>query len=285
MVPTGPRRLLAAAITMAFTLALSPGAGASAGTPEWSIVPSPSPAQANTLLGVSCPTTAYCAAVGDSPAELGSTALAEQWDGSTWSLVPLPTINARQVALQAVSCVSPSACTAVGYMSTGPTTTVLALGWNGTAWSIEPASQPVNVTFAEFLGVSCPTVNSCMAVGAFTTPEDQGSPQPLAADWDGSSWRFLPTPTENVDDENSNVLDAVSCTRPSSCEAGGAYLYQDVSQANYAMVWDGSAWAVQHQPNPKGNFANSELGIVHEPERVRWGGELDTDQGAAVPPG
>jgi hypothetical protein len=71
----------------------------------------------------------------------------------------------------------------------------------------------------------------------------------------------LPTPNENVDDENSNVLNAVSCTGPSSCEAAGAYLYQDVSQANYALVWDGSTWTVQHQPNPQGNNANSELGI------------------------
>ena len=59
------------------------GARASPGI-SWSVVPSPAtpPTQYNYLIGVSCTSSTFCAAVGT---------LNEMWNGSAWSVVPRPT--------------------------------------------------------------------------------------------------------------------------------------------------------------------------------------------------
>jgi hypothetical protein len=57
---------------------------------RWSIVPSPNPPVFNGVFfsGVSCLSTTKCFAVGGSPAP--STTLTEQWNGTSWSILPNP---------------------------------------------------------------------------------------------------------------------------------------------------------------------------------------------------
>ena len=107
----------------------------------WSIQPIPSPADGGNLIGVSCPSRSSCLAVGGhgnpftGPA-LGT--LAEQWNGTTWSIQPTPNPPGGGWFLTAVSCTSPSACTAVGgrLVPPGKPTGTLAERWNGHTWSI-----------------------------------------------------------------------------------------------------------------------------------------------------
>jgi hypothetical protein len=63
------------------------------------------------LGSVSCPSTTWCAAIGAD----GSTAKAEHWNGTTWTIdaVPKPS-GAAEVDLNAISCVSSTSCHAVG---------------------------------------------------------------------------------------------------------------------------------------------------------------------------
>jgi hypothetical protein len=83
--------------------------------------------------GVSCTSSTFCLAVGDAPGHLARFATAEQYDGTTWSLVhvaqipqgllgrPARIIEGKKVtilrfgeSLTGVSCASPVACTASG---------------------------------------------------------------------------------------------------------------------------------------------------------------------------
>jgi hypothetical protein len=99
----------------------------------WSIVANPIPAQAQTveLLGVTCPTASKCVAVGDYSTAFPdedlrpSNALVEQWNGTTWSIVPSvsPRVAAFPVSptyssLSGVSCAPSTGCLAVGGYAT-----------------------------------------------------------------------------------------------------------------------------------------------------------------------
>ena len=80
----------------------------------WSIQTAPNPVGfAQTWLnGVSCTSTSSCTAVGAESSTSQTLALAEHWNGLTWSIQPTPSGLAG--VLTAVSCTTSQACTAVG---------------------------------------------------------------------------------------------------------------------------------------------------------------------------
>ena len=89
----------------------------------WSVqaTPSPSGSQTSIALGVACPSTSICTAVGYSVNSAGVTVtLAERWSGSAWVLQSTPSpAGARGSWLYAPACSSTSLCTAVGYSVSG----------------------------------------------------------------------------------------------------------------------------------------------------------------------
>jgi hypothetical protein len=96
----------------------------------WSVqaTPNPSGAKSTSLSAVSCTSATACTAVGSYNNSAGTQfALAEHWDGSTWSIQATPTPSgATSSSLSAVSCTSATTCTAVGTY-TNSTGTQLAL--------------------------------------------------------------------------------------------------------------------------------------------------------------
>jgi hypothetical protein len=69
----------------------------------------------------------------------------EQWNGTSWTLVPSPSVtaNGTQDTLSAVTALGAGDVWAVG--STLPTSQdsqTLAEHWNGTAWQIVPTTDP-----------------------------------------------------------------------------------------------------------------------------------------------
>lgn len=94
------------------------------------------------LDSVSCISATDCWAVGDAGPSSGSSvsALAEQWNGSTWSIVSTPAV-ATFATLDSVSCTSASHCVAVGADAATATGSVHALVevWNGTTWTQQTA--------------------------------------------------------------------------------------------------------------------------------------------------
>lgn len=191
------------------------------------------------LAGVACSGTASCTAVGS---QTGSASLtfAEIWNGSSWAVAATPNgTGASDGDLSAVSCLSASACVAVGVSGSGP----LAEAWNGTAWRVLDAVD-VPDAYAEFTGISCAAVNTCMAVG---WSEDASSDQnPLAEEWDGTSWHLLPVPDPG---SAFALLRDVSCVSATYCVAVG-----DAFGPLLAEVWDGATWTITPLSTDGGSY-------------------------------
>jgi len=91
---------------------------------QWTNAHAPSASGSNLLNDVSCTTASFCVAVGQQNSGAGGGTLVEQWNGSSWAVVPSVNVPATSDDnLVSVSCVGPSFCMAVGsFTSTSATT-------------------------------------------------------------------------------------------------------------------------------------------------------------------
>jgi hypothetical protein len=168
-------------------------------------------------------------------------------DGKTWAPLTLPHANAD---LRAVSCWAASDCVAVG------ATEVLSRG----SWS--PASGVV-VTISgssaaraavlpagtSALGaVSCPTPDTCVAVGGRNQPGTIAlRPQAVISHDGGAHWSAVPLPVANAE------LQGVTCTGTGHCVAVGVatYLAGGMSSSRPVALFSstgGRAWAAAAIP-------------------------------------
>jgi hypothetical protein len=143
----------------------------------WSVMPSPNKGSIVTALyGVSCTAADACAAIGHySNSVTGLQSMAESWNGSTWSIVPLPNEPGEQLSLlTSISCTAADDCVAVGgYGGTlvRPGGSTLAESWDGSTWSIVPTPNVAGAKTTDGLsGVACASAALCMAVGSSTGP-------------------------------------------------------------------------------------------------------------------
>ena len=218
---------------------------------SWSVQTSPNPTGAiyAFLTGVSCTGPTSCVAVGYYGDSSGTEVpLAESWNGSTWSILSVPTpARATYSALSGVACESSSACIAVGNYGTKSTTEgALTEAWNGTAWSVQTTPTPSGASVSSFSGISCASTTSCMAVGSYFNSSTQFT---LAETWNGSAWSI--TPTVNPTGSGFPNLAGVSCTSSTACTAVGSY-FNPGTQVSLAERWNGTSWSVQTTPNPSG---------------------------------
>jgi hypothetical protein len=260
---TRPRHvvLILAATIGCLTATTGPKAAtASPGDPgNWTIQPSPNPADVTTseLTAGSCPGSQMCLAVGDDgnySIGVGLTALSEEWDGSVWTIVPVPVpepASADDAILSAISCSSVSSCMAVGYtVSASNDVRSLAERWDGSGWTIVTTPQPANSSWTVLDGVSCTARGNCIAVGGQIGPHVDSQELPLSMVWRGGTWRLRAVPNPHA--ENGSDLEAVSCTTLASCQATGGYAFADVAFGVFAAAWNGRHWTLEHQPNPAG---------------------------------
>jgi hypothetical protein len=137
----------------------------------WSAQRIPDPPGAGnmvTVTGVSCTSAVACTAVGSSIGTAASHALAAAWNGTTWSLQPVPLPRADSgSSLAGVSCGPAAACTAVGFSIGTGASHALAAAWNGTTWSLQPAAAPAGSLASLFHGVSCVPAGPCTSVGGY----------------------------------------------------------------------------------------------------------------------
>ena len=202
----------------------------------------PRRAQYVAVAGVSCTSAANCMAVGDY--SYGATArpssgyrdkiLAEQWNGSSWRLLPTVDVS-RADQLTAISCTSPGNCTAVG---TSADQYPLAERWNGTTWRVEPVPVPGTVGYTRLTAVSCTSAVSCVAVGTYRG-------QPIAESWDGRSWRLQQLP-EPPADNYSAQLNGVACAGTKACIVVGV----SGNGLSYAERYSGVSWRLTTTQNP-----------------------------------
>jgi hypothetical protein len=249
--------------------AAAPSARAAVGA--WTIQPSPNEpgATASTLTAVSCVKTGPCAAVGTYYTATGEPrhqyALALERTGAKWVLEPTPTIKGVGYSLfNGVSCVSASSCLAVGYTVTSaadnPKVRALAERWNGTSWTVDSPAAPAGPDpWAVLDDVSCPTTSFCLAVGGYFKNLSGRQEQPLAEEWNGTSWAQLTAPNPHA--ENGSEFTSVACVSARTCEVDGDYDYADVAQSVFGYGYNGTSWTPQKQVNPSGQEANADNSV------------------------
>jgi hypothetical protein len=197
---------------------------------RWSIVPTVGTGATGLtiaeLIGVACPTSTSCFAVGVSSTVSGKTAtivtVAERWNGVSWTKIPTPKLAGGAIGvLTAVACSSTTNCTAVGETQSSliaDTTTMLVEHWNGATWTVVANPSPTGSSSAALVGVSCRSAASCYAVGGYTTATTNG---PLVEHWDGATWSIVPSP--GVANATMSGLGSISCPTGHSCVAVGGY--------------------------------------------------------------
>ena len=198
------------------------------------------------LGAISCPSAAFCEAVGNVTSSNGGTGVspfASSWNGHTWKVQKPPPFGA---GVADVSCVSAKTCLAVGTfypsglsVATGAT----AATWNGKRWAKVKVPIPSGVSISRLSGVSCVSAKFCIAVGSGSTRS--GHAVTLAVRWNGSHLTALavPTPPKAIETD----LDGVSCTEAAACVAvGNATISQGlgVAQKPLAALWNGKAWTL-----------------------------------------
>jgi hypothetical protein len=120
--------------------------------------------------------------------------LIEQWNGSSWSIVPSPDPGSSRDTLFTVSALSDRDVWAVGGSEDGvegPFHTLIE-HWDGARWSVVPSPSP-GPKGDELFGVSAASPNDAWAVG-----QQQGGSFPskaLVEHWDGHSWRVADSPS------------------------------------------------------------------------------------------
>jgi hypothetical protein len=197
----------------------------SSGMWAWSptLQSTPNPASNAQLIGVSCPTSSSCIAVGS---KSSSETFIERWDGSSWTIQSTPSPSgATWTSLSSVSCTSATACTAVGaFNSDSVPRSPLALRWNGSSWTIQSTPTPGDSAgYAELNAVSCASATACTAVGSYATALSASrlptQRKTLAMSGDGSGWALQSSP--NPSGPALAWLNAVSCYASSACTAVG----------------------------------------------------------------
>ncbi len=216
---------------------------------------------------VSCVGSTACMAVGASMVSTAQQrALAQAWDGSTWTAhaVPKPT-GATRTRLAAVSCTAANACTAVGSYSLPPgpdggsrDMNPFVVRWNGTAWTTQTVPLPAGTQKAYFNGVSCTTATACKAVGGYSTASVKSGT--LIEHWNGSAWAVRGSP--NPAGATFSSLNGVSCVG-STCMAVGSYTQAagGVGKQTFAMQFYGNVWSLKSLPTPAGAVAAGMNGV------------------------
>jgi hypothetical protein len=200
----------------------------------WSIEPIAAPrSTVGELSDVSCASAVDCIAVGFYSNDQGNdSALAEHWNGTTWSDQGIPNLaTSPNNVLTGISCTSAKYCLGVGYGSIGVVTEI----WNGKIWSV--FNSPNNADTDTLADVSCLPSGSCYAVGA-SLDIATGNQVPAVEVWDESSWTSQQINTPPGSDDT--YLKGVSCGSDASCVAVGEYAdpgFQTLSEIGPATTW------------------------------------------------
>ncbi|MGA8634407.1 MAG: hypothetical protein WB805_06070, partial [Candidatus Dormiibacterota bacterium] len=121
----------------------------------------------------------------------------------------------------------------------------LAEHWNGSAWMVQPTPAPAGSVDAGFIGVSCPGLDHCVAVGDYRL--SNGTVLPLAEAWHASSgWTIQSAPEPGG--QIGAGLDGVTCASNTPCTAVG-FQYGNSDQLTLAEIWNGTAWSIESTPN------------------------------------
>lgn len=203
--------------------------------------PTPKGQQMIQLAAVTCLTSSYCIAAGYYWHTNFHGALAEKWNGKSWTVLPVPTpIGGTQSHFYGLSCVTTSGCMAVGSFELGTGSwPVYAAWWNGKSWT--NVLPPGGASQTPLEGVSCASATMCMAINQYL---GTGSGGML---WNGHTWSLQPSKVPHPPAPEGAM--AMSCRSATFCmEIGGPPL---------ADLWNGSTWTSPwYFPTPGGGLTD-----------------------------
>jgi hypothetical protein len=247
------------------------------------LTPNPAGARGSLLARVACTAANACTAVGTyTDSSNVGLALAERWNGTTWSLsIPNPA-GSHGSSLSGVACPTATACIAVGsYTDSFGVGLTLAERWDGTSWSLQSTPHP-GVLGSSLSGVACTAANACTAVGSYLQPgsacnTSSNCPFTLAERWDGTSWTIQTSP--NPGGSYGSWLSAVACPAATTCTAVGSYItkssiiHNKLEAVTLAEQWNGTSWAFQTPRNPSG-VDNHLYGVTCSPGCTAVGNDV-----------
>ena len=219
---------------------------------SWSIVSGTQPPDSvASLSGVAALSANDVWAVGSSViGNAASKTLTEHWDGSTWTVIPSPSIDVigaypADNQLVDVVAVAPNDVWAVGTATTIISGEALTLHWDGTQWTIvrNPGMKP-RFYDANLLGITAVGANNIWAVGQITTSEEQK----FIANWNGTAWTSVASPPYPT---NVEFLEGVSAISASDIWAVGTYTIPNPEGSPYfnaSLHWDGTRWNIVTAP-------------------------------------
>jgi len=251
------------------------------------------------LLGVSCPATTLCMAVGTT-GKPKTSGLTELWNGTAWALRPTPATTGSEASLTSVSCSGTSTCFAAGeYLpANGGTAEVpLAEMWNGSRWVTQymPApNQDTGTTGLRTGGISCSSSADCVTVGVY--PRPSGYDAAFAEFWNGTKWtrEVVPAPSGATGTDQYG-LEGISCFGDGTCVAAGNYDSNPLIE-----YWNGSSWSVLDSAPVAGasgvgiyslacasssdcTAVGYQADTTEEPLALGWNGATWTDENAPDP--
>jgi len=220
----------------------------------WTLSPVSFPAGAQTpsLSGVSCPSSSSCVAVGSyylqgQDVNLPGEGVAETLSQGTWTDGPLASGGAA-----GVSCPTAVWCAEVGplpLVRSGQWADVLSDG----TWTNVQLPLPASIPYATLTGVSCPSPQSCTAVGSAN--EAVGNAVvPVAEHLSRGTWiaSILPQPLSTGPNGGGPraFLNAVSCPSAVLCVAVGSYFTPKNAEHPLAEVLTSGVWKAETLPWP-----------------------------------
>jgi hypothetical protein len=209
--------------------------------------PNPGGTGRGSLSGVVALSSTNVWAVGRSP---GLTAIIEHWDGTAWTLAPVPTIN---TGLSAIAAVSPTNIWATGgqLVNADGTRTALIMHYDGVSWTqvTNQVSVPANFVANNGLGsLTAVSANDIWAVGGDT--DNLSVTEPLIQHWNGTVWSRVPAPPRPAGITHYG-LGSVAAVSSTDVYAVGFLFHGDLSGTdNFVAHWNGTAWVRLTVPAP-----------------------------------
>jgi hypothetical protein len=203
----------------------------------------------NILIGIGAASTSNVWAVGYYVSPDGVRAMSIRWDGTQWSMIPVPIpASLSNTTLRKVAVLATDDVWAVGYAyNLGPGSVTFITHWDGTAWSVIPSPNP-GVDRNELWGISAIAPDDIWAVGLFETDQSGSGADSLALHWNGTEWSQGPTPQF----DNDEVLFDVSAISSDDVWAVG-YYHPDTDRA-LILYWDGTGWTSVSGPDVGNNY-------------------------------
>ena len=201
-----------------------------------------------TLFDVHCISATSCVAVGqDNAAQSVSTIGSEAGGQWTWSRTTVVAPDSSGAGfLFGISCVSTTSCVAVG--GDGDNQTIYSSGTatNGTwMWSVSTVVTADSSGGGNFIGVSCLSASSCVAVGqdAANNPQEIYS----VGTETNAVWTWSTSTVITPDSSGQGGLNGVSCGSASACVAvgqdaatGSQAIYSVGTETNGSWTWTSS---------------------------------------------